>query len=541
MTALEACKRSDPDHGDRWTPLYGAGGIERFGSVAAHDPARRGSRWCKRWLFAAKGTVTFWPPREATPIKAWTHAERWVRVTILAAGYTLTGIVGLSLAIPPGYATAVWPPSGIALAAILLWGPRVWPGITAGSFLVNVTVAFTTAEVNVGLLSLLLAASIAAGSTVQALVCAGALRRYVGVARLFETGPATLAFCGIATAACLVASTWGAATLTAAGVASESQFLESWQTWWLGDLIGILVFAPVFLTWRQSMHLGRDTWRLSEMSVAFLLLVVSTAFVFAAPAPGSSGASPLTFLPLPCLVWIAFRFRPGGVALAICLLSLIAVAATAGGSGPFGGERDGESLLALQSFIGLTAVMALTLAAAVTGHRASAHELRSLSAEMERLALTDELTGLRNRRGFLLLADQALRMARRTRARCALVFADLDGLKRVNDTRGHAVGDVLIADAAKLLDEVFRESDVVARVGGDEFAVFAVLDEHDGAGALNERLAAAIDRFNAQAVPSMRISMSIGIEELQSQSTTPLDVLLSRADRAMYEKKRKRS
>ena len=90
----------------------------------------------------------------------------------------------------------------------------------------------------------------------------------------------------------------------------------------------------------------------------------------------------------------------------------------------------------------------------------------------------------------------------------------------------------LIADAAKLLDQVFRESDVVARVGGDEFAVFAVLDEHDGAGAFNERLAAAIDRFNAQAVPSMRISMSIGIEELPSQSATPLDVLLSRAGRS---------
>jgi diguanylate cyclase (GGDEF)-like protein len=392
-----------------------------------------------------------------------------------------------------------------------------------------------------GLISISIAISIAAGSTVQALVCAGALRRYVGIAHLFESGPATLTFCGIAAAACLVASTWGVATLSVAGVATESQFLESWQTWWLGDLIGILVFAPVFLTWRQSMQIRGTAWRLGEMSVAFVLLAVTTAVVFAGPAPASGGASPLTFLPLPCLVWIAFRFRPSGVALGICLLSLIAIGATAAGSGPFGGERSGESLLSLQAFIGLTTVMALTLAAAVSGHRASARELRSLSAEMEQLALTDELTGLRNRRGFLVLADQALRMARRTRARCALVYVDLDGLKRVNDTRGHAAGDALIADAAKVLDQVFRESDVVARVGGDEFAVFAVLDEHDGAEALNARLAAAIDRFNAQAVRTMRASMSIGIEGLRSNSDTPLDVLLSRADRAMYERKRTRS
>ena len=182
--------------------------------------------------------------------------------------------------------------------------------------------------------------------------------------------------------------------------------------------------------------------------------------------------------------------------------------------------------------------MALTLAAAVSGHRQSERELRSLSVEMEQLALTDELTGLRNRRGFLVLADQALRMARRARAKCALVFIDLDGLKRVNDTRGHAAGDALIADAGQVLANVFRESDVVARVGGDEFAVLALLDEHDGAHAVNTRLQAAIDRFNAQSVPSMRVSMSIGIEELPCDSNTPLDVLLTHADRAMYEKKR---
>ncbi len=469
------------------------------------------------------------------------QGDRWARVVILAAGYTLTGIVGLSLAIPPGYATAVWPPSGIALAAILLWGPRVWPGVAAGSVLVNLAVAITTAEAQFSLASVAVAASIAAGSTVQALACAGALRRFVGVPQLFETGPATLAFCGIAAAACLVASTWGAATLNVAGIASGTQFLESWQTWWLGDLIGILVFAPVFLTWRQSLQLGRKPWRLGEMTAAFLLLAISTAAVFAAPAPTGGPAGALTFLPLPCLVWIAFRFRPGGVALGVCLLSLIAIGATAAGAGPFGDERSGGSLLSLQAYIGLTTVMALTLAAAVSGHRASARELRSLSVEMEQLALTDELTGLRNRRGFLVLADQALRMARRTRARCALVFADLDGLKQVNDTRGHAAGDALITGAARVFGDVFRESDVVARVGGDEFAVFAVLDEHDGASAVEERLAAAIERFNAQAVPSLRISMSIGIEELQSRLETPLDALLSRADRAMYERKRKRS
>ncbi|HKX59245.1 MAG TPA: GGDEF domain-containing protein, partial [Steroidobacteraceae bacterium] len=106
---------------------------------------------------------------------------------------------------------------------------------------------------------------------------------------------------------------------------------------------------------------------------------------------------------------------------------------------------------------------------------------------------------------------------------------------------GHAAGDALIADAGRVLGRVFRESDVVGRVGGDEFAVFALLDEHDGSQAVSARLQAEIDRFNAQAVPTMRVSMSIGIEEIPYSSNTPLDVLLSRADRAMYEKKRRRA
>jgi diguanylate cyclase (GGDEF)-like protein len=443
--------------------------------------------------------------------------------------------------VPPGYATAVWPPSGIALAAVLLWGPRVWPGIVAGSVLVNLGVALTTADVVFNAMSVVVAVAIAAGSTAQALVGAGAIKRWVGVSETFESGRATLLFTGLAAAACLIASTWGVASLSVAGVVRADQFVDSWQTWWLGDLIGMVVFAPVFLTWRQSLQVGRKPWRLGELVAAFALLALAALAVFFATAPGVGVMSPLTFLPLPVLVWIAFRFRPSGVALAVCLLSLIAIAATANGSGPFGGERTSESLLVLQAFIGVTVVMALTLASAVTGRRQSENALRSYSVEMEQLALTDELTGLRNRRGFFVLADQALRMARRTRPRCALVFVDLDGLKRVNDTRGHAAGDALIADAARVLASVFRESDVVGRVGGDEFAVFALLDEHDGATAVSGRLQAEIERFNAQVVPTLRVAMSIGIEEINCAADTPLDVLLSRADRAMYEKKRRRA
>ena len=121
--------------------------------------------------------------------------DRLLKVVALTFGYCLTGGLGLSVAIPPGYATAVWPPSGIALAAVLLWGPRVWPGIWLGSFLLNVWVAWS-ANADFSATNLGIAASIGVGSTLQALLGAFLLKRWVGVGRLFESGPAVLALCG---------------------------------------------------------------------------------------------------------------------------------------------------------------------------------------------------------------------------------------------------------------------------------------------------------------------------------------------------------
>jgi diguanylate cyclase (GGDEF)-like protein len=462
--------------------------------------------------------------------------DRLLKIVLLGWGYFYTGLLGLLLAISPGYATAVWPPSGIALAGILLWGPRVWPGIWLGSLLVNVWVSLTTAG-EIDLASLAVAASIGVGSTLQALLGAYLVRRWVGVEKLFESGPAILAFAAIAAVCCLVAPTWGATTLRLAEIVDLEAYIDSWRTWWLGDLIGVLVITPVLLTWRQLLPAGIWSWRFAEAIGSLAVLGAVTAFVFLGPASLAGGAYPLSFLPLPFLVWIACRYKPGGVALATTLLSAIAVVATSNGHGPFVHDSTNESLLLLQGFTGLTTVMTLALAAAVTGHKQALESLQRLSIELEQQALTDELTGLRNRRGFLLLADQGWRTARRTHARCLLVFIDLDGLKHVNDTHGHRAGDALINGAARVLTMVFRESDVIARVGGDEFAVLALLDESDGATAISNRLREAIDVFNQRAGRAYQLSMSFGIEELDCGADVALEALLSKADRAMYRQK----
>jgi diguanylate cyclase (GGDEF)-like protein len=360
------------------------------------------------------------------------------------------------------------------------------------------------------------------------------------VNRIFESGATVLLFGLIATTCCLLAPTWGVTTLSLAGLVDYPSYVHSWRTWWLGDVTGVLVITPVLLKWRKLLKDQLRPWQLAEAVSSLSLLAATTAFVFFGPAPGTGGASAPSFLPLPCLVWIAFRFRPRGVALATVLLSAIAILGTCAGAGPFARDSASasESLLLLQTFTGLTTMMALTLSAAATGHGESEAALRKLSAEMQRLALTDELTGLHNRRGFLLLAEQGLRVARRSRARFLLLFVDLDGLKQVNDTLGHKAGDALIVDAARVLNGVFRESDVIARLGGDEFAVFAVVDNSDTSAALGQRLQSRIAEFNQGADRAVPLSMSFGIEELSSEAEVSLEALVSKADRAMYERKR---
>ncbi|PZO08411.1 MAG: diguanylate cyclase response regulator [Leptolyngbya foveolarum] len=157
-------------------------------------------------------------------------------------------------------------------------------------------------------------------------------------------------------------------------------------------------------------------------------------------------------------------------------------------------------------------------------------------AEVRQLALTDELTALYNRRGFFLLAGQQLKMAQRTQLPCCLLFADVDGLKQINDTFGHEVGDRVIVDAAQLLKQTFRDADIIARLGGDEFAILIPAGS-DVVDVLCLRLQANIDQFNQAAARSYQLAMSVGIQVCALTDDASLEHLLAQADKLMYEHK----
>lgn len=165
---------------------------------------------------------------------------------------------------------------------------------------------------------------------------------------------------------------------------------------------------------------------------------------------------------------------------------------------------------------------------------------RKAEDEVRRLSLTDELTGLHNRRGFRVAAEQLLRGARRTGDDLLLLYADVDGLKEINDRSGHAEGDRVLEGAARLLRAVFRDSDVVARVGGDELVVLAPGLSRAHAEAALVRLQERMGEWNAAHPGRARLSLSVGTAWYDPARLSSVQALLEAADAAMYDEKRRR-
>lgn len=167
----------------------------------------------------------------------------------------------------------------------------------------------------------------------------------------------------------------------------------------------------------------------------------------------------------------------------------------------------------------------------ITARKQMEEQLRSMS-------LTDELTGLYNRRGFMTLAGQYLRIANRQKKVVFMLYADLDNLKLINDKFGHSEGDYAIVEIANLLKEGYRESDIVARIGGDEFAVLPAGYEGDSVDAIASRLKEKLDLHNVNSSRIFKLSLSAGIVFYDPDSPCSLEELIQKADTLMYEQKR---
>jgi PAS domain S-box-containing protein len=300
-------------------------------------------------------TISKGPP-DRTPMAV---SARLACIVALVLAYFVAGRLGLSLAFVNASTTPVWPPTGIALAAVLIVGAWVWPGIALGAFLVNVT---TSGSFPASL-------GIAAGNTIEALLGAHLVDRYANGSRAFERAPDVVRFAALGgVLAPVAAATIGVASLLGAGLTTWTESPRVLLTWWLGDLGGAVVVAPALMllvTAPQRRLTGRGV---ELLLLAAALWALSTAIFGGGFAISQSNYS-LGYLPIPLLLWPAFRFGPRETAVSVLALAAIAVWGTLQGFGPFGREEPNVSLLLVQTFAAVAAVTSATVAALVAERR----------------------------------------------------------------------------------------------------------------------------------------------------------------------------
>jgi len=224
--------------------------------------------------------------------------------------------------------------------------------------------------------------------------------------------------------------------------------------------------------------------------------------------------------------------------------------ASSGARGAAAAAIDAEGIAATRQanvVLRLTWIAAILLAGAgyfafrrdMAAHRGPGTDvLRKHEEELRALSLVDDLTGLNNRRGFLALAQQQIKLARRNKRELVLLFVDMDDFKQINDRHGHPQGDVALQRAAKVLRSTFRDSDIIARLGGDEFVVLAA-DTGTSASIVN-RLRQELAERNAKDGFAYTLSFSVGAARFDPEDPPTIDELLNTADSLLYEQKRQR-
>jgi diguanylate cyclase (GGDEF)-like protein len=439
-------------------------------------------------------------------------------VCILAAIYFVAGKLGLSMAFVHPSSTAVWPATGITLAAFLILGYRVWPGIFIGAFLVNITTAG----------SVLTSLGVATGNTLEGLLGAYLVVRFANGRRAFDRASDTFRFAALALASTAIAATIGVTSLSLGGYAAWAYYREIWITWWLGDGVGAMLVAPLLILWVSDFRL-RFEWReYAELFALLVGLVLTAQIVFLNLFLRAPHNFPLEYLCIPFLIWAAIRFGQREAVTATAVLSGIAIAGTLRGLGPFAIGSPNDSLLLLQSFMGIVAVMTLALAAMSADRRRVEEQVRSL-------AVTDPLTGLANYRMLIDTLDGEIRRFGRTERPFAVLLLDMDGLKQINDTYGHLTGSRALCRLADILRVHCRSMDTAARYGGDEFAV--IIPETDVDDAL--RVVQRIQDRIARDTEHPPFTVSIGAAVYPEDGGTRESVLIA-ADEELYRMKRVR-
>ena len=372
-------------------------------------------------------------------------------ICLLAAVYYGAAKAGLQLAYLNGAVTALWPPVGVGIAALVLSGLRLWPGIVIGDLLVG---DYSTP------LGTVIGQTV--GNTLEVLIGAYLLRRLVGDRPRLERVREVFVLVGCAIVATPVSALFGTTSLRLGDVISSSEFGEVWRTWWLSDLSGVLVVTPLILAWASRGLAGFTRRDVLEGAALLTVLVLLVELPSQRDVP---------YIVFPALIWAALRFGPRGAATAVAVVSALTVLNTAHNSGPFVRASITDSLLSSQLFIAAAALTSLVLAA-VTAERASADEALRSNTERLRSVVHSMAEGL------------IVRDARGVVTDCNTAAEQILGIAgdRIRGERPEAIVEHAADPEGVALSGGRLLGDAALSTGEPESGLVARLDRPDGAG-----------------------------------------------------------
>jgi len=462
-------------------------------------------------------------PRLVLPALA--DARRFALIVALTAlVYALAGWVSLKVATyVAGVIAAVWLAAGVGAMASLRFGLAGVTGVLLGSFAIISQVLPVEA-------ALRLAIGAAASAAIM-----GYLPRYLQpFSPTLESVPSVAKFALVAAPiGCGVSALLGVFSLASAGILPDDLMFQGLWVWWLGDLLGVYLIAPVLLTAsRWDLLPTSKPARVEGLVLIFSMLLLTYAML--AHIQPLRPSEVVLFVLLPGVLWAALRFSVTGASLAIFLSALIVLGVAVVSSGGAISSTDSRELFALQVSMFAMALAGLFVSAALAERRHS--EMR-----LDMLANHDPLTGLPNRSYFQDFLGQALARAQQEKSQVSLLFIDLDRFKHINDSQGHEVGDQVLCVVGKRLDEQLRADDFVARLGGDEFAIILT---HPPASRAASRLVRKLLKSLAEPFKLDKrryaVGASIGISVFPDDGLDA-NTLLRQADLAMYQAKKRRS
>ncbi|GAB3341426.1 hypothetical protein GCM10027429_29730 [Marivirga atlantica] len=314
-------------------------------------------------------------------LKALVKYQQDFKILLVALGYFFFARLGYFLVFQDIYILPTWPPSGLALAFIIILGRRVWPGITIGALLANILAYWNTGDLASNSV-ILLSSVIATGHTLEALLGYFLVNKWVGKEKYFTKTVFVFRFLGISLLVSLVSAAIGTSVLYYQGLFEGGDFVSRFVSWWVGNLVGILLFTPFILSFKEKIIFKFNKNHLLE-TVLFSVGVTIVAFLLNNDSLREPVQMALPFLILPLILWLAFRFHLSIAMFATILIALISVYMTIQELGPFVMETSDNAMLILQIFISVISISTVILSATEQERTDTQLELRNLNGQLE--------------------------------------------------------------------------------------------------------------------------------------------------------------